>query len=85
MVVKIRELIDDPSFEQIQKGTTGAAAEQAAGTERTVDVADRINEILGYDIFEQTLMVEGYHEMGKEMLEIAESTAAAMYEALPPE
>ncbi len=83
MVVKIR--IDDPDFEQIQKGTTGAAEGIAEPSEPTVDVTQRVNEILGYDIFEQHLLVEGYREMGDEMLEISESTAAAMYDALPPE
>ena len=49
------------------------------------DVAKRVNEILGYDIFEEVLMAEGYRAMADEMLLISESTAAATFEALPPE
>ena len=47
------------------------------------DVIDRVNSILGYDIFEADLMAEGYAELGGEMLQIAESTITAQAETLP--
>ena len=48
-------------------------------------VYDRLREILGYDIREQLLMVEGYHEFAEESLALAESTLEVAVEALPAE
>jgi hypothetical protein len=48
-------------------------------------VYDRLREILGYDIREQLLMIEGYHEFAEESLALAESTLEVGVEALPPE
>ena len=47
------------------------------------EVIDRVNSILGYDMFEAALMAEGYAELGGEMVLIAESTITAQTEALP--
>ena len=46
-------------------------------------VIERVNAILGYDIFESSLMAEGYVELGSEMLAISESTLPAQAEVLP--
>jgi hypothetical protein len=48
-------------------------------------VYDRLREILGYDIREQLLMMEGYHEFAEESLALAESTFEVAVEALPAE
>ena len=79
MAVDIHEMIDAPGFELIQTGTAEASKDEAAPV---VDLVARLREILGYDIFEETLMAEGYREMGAEMLSISENTSAAMFEAL---
>ena len=71
-----------PGFELIQTSTAEASKDEAAPV---VDLVARLREILGYDIFEETLMAEGYREMGAEMLSISENTSAAMFEALPDE
>jgi hypothetical protein len=49
------------------------------------DVIARVNENLGYDLFETALMIEGYYELGDEMLVISESTLSAQAETLPQE
>ena len=85
MAIDIRDhtsrwLTDEPS----ELATTEDEAREASHLPVS-DVIERVNEILGYDIFEAALMAEGYRVMADEMLEIAESTLAAGYEALPPE
>jgi hypothetical protein len=48
-------------------------------------VFQRLREILGYDVREQSLLAEGYREFAEESLALSESTLAAGVEALPPE
>jgi hypothetical protein len=59
--------------------------EREAGRLPAYEVIERVNEILGYDIFEAALMIEGYAEIGSEMLSISESTLPAQTEMLPTE
>lgn len=48
-------------------------------------VHERVNEIFGYDFFEERLIAEGAREMAEESLLISESNLAAGTENLPPE
>jgi hypothetical protein len=44
--------------------TTSDEDAQEAGRLPADELFDRINEILGYDLFEMVLMVEGYADLG---------------------
>lgn len=70
---------DAPGF-SLQETTYGHEEDLSVS-----EVLERVNEILGYDLLEHALMVEGYREMGAEMLLISESTLAAQFEAISPE
>jgi hypothetical protein len=63
-----------------------AATSEAEGREAAQmsasEVIERVNSILGYDMFEAELMAQGYAELGGEMLRIAESTITAQAETL---
>jgi hypothetical protein len=48
-------------------------------------VYERVNEIFGYNVFEQMLMAEGAREMAEESLEISEGNLAVGFETWPPE
>jgi hypothetical protein len=65
-------------------GSADITRDQEAPVSRS-RVYDRLREILGYDIREQLLMMEGYHEFAEESLALAESTLEVGVEALPPE
>lgn len=65
--------------------TTSDEDAQQVGRLPAEELFERINEILGYDLFEMVLMMEGYAELSAEMLSISEGTISAQAEALPPE
>jgi len=49
------------------------------------DVIERVNEILGYDIFAAATLAEGYVEFADESIALAESNLSAAAEVLPEE
>lgn len=82
MSVMFRDRTNPVRAEVTSLDTNDDASREAAALPAQA-VIERVNAILGYDIFESSLMAEGYVELGSEMLSISESTLAAQAEALP--
>jgi hypothetical protein len=68
-------------FESDTNGEEAILASQLSAE----DVIDRVNAILGYDLFASQALIEGYREYADEAISLAESNAAAAFEAIPDE
>jgi hypothetical protein len=71
-------------WERTSAGSADITKEQETPVPQS-RVYDRLREILGYDVQEQLLMMEGYREFAEESLTLAESTLEVGVEALPAE
>lgn len=69
-------------FDALKEST---ADDREAVNLSAAEVIERVTEILGYDLFEDALMAEGYAEFSDEMLAFSESTLHAQNESLPPQ
>lgn len=82
MTVDTRHAYETWSGPEISASTE---EETALVEEPMTDVIERVNEILGYDIFATTTLAAGYVEFADESLAVAESNLAASAEVLPDE
>ena len=74
-----------PFGKEIQEANVEETVQNRTEFPQRSYVYERVNEIFGYDVFEEQLMAEGAREMAEESLEISENNLAAGFETWPPE